>query len=226
MLETFFGAGVVLPPSTAFLILFLLCALLVRDFAAFWIHRMQHRIDFLWEFHKVHHAPPSLIPPTSLRLHPIDQFVGMVAEVPLLAILVGFHAWLTHENLSQLILFSIGLYALINMITFSPLRHSHIDLRLGFLERFLFSPAHHRLHHSMEPQHRDKNFAAIFPFWDRMFQSFKEPPPLGEYRLGLPADESERYATVARCYLEPFRRIRDRLRLAIAVHQGHRDRVG
>jgi sterol desaturase/sphingolipid hydroxylase (fatty acid hydroxylase superfamily) len=107
-----------------------------------------------------------------------------------------------------------GLYSIINIITFAPLQHSHIVLRLGWPEIVLLSPEHHRLHHSVERQHWDKNFAAIFPFWDRLNQALLEPPPTSTYIVGLPDGTSEDYATLADCYFAPFRKIRDRQRAA------------
>jgi sterol desaturase/sphingolipid hydroxylase (fatty acid hydroxylase superfamily) len=213
-----FGTTPIVSLSIASLAVFLICALLIRDFASFYVHLMQHRIPMLWEFHKVHHAPESLIPLTSHRLHPLDQFVGMAAEAPLLGMLVGFYAWLTHAEASHLILLSVGFYTLINLITFSPLRHSHIDLRLGPLERVLLSPAHHQLHHSIEAAHRDKNFGAIFPFWDRLFHTLAGPPRTATYRLGLADGKSGDYSTLPGCYLAPFANIRDGLQ-ATGIHQ-------
>ncbi len=206
------------PQNAVSLAAFLLCGLLVRDFSAFYVHYMQHRVPALWEFHKVHHAPESLIPPTGHRLHPLDQLLGTAAEAPLLGAIVGTYAWLAHQDLSQLILCSVGFYTLVNVVTFAPLRHSHIDLRLGRLERVLLSPAHHRLHHSVERPHWDKNFAAIFPVWDRLFGTFLEPPPSDTYRLGLPDGQSLHYATLLGCYLRPFRAIRDGVRLGGLRH--------
>jgi sterol desaturase/sphingolipid hydroxylase (fatty acid hydroxylase superfamily) len=208
-----FGTGLIISQNAISLTVFLVGALLIRDFASFYVHQMLHRVPLLWEFHKVHHAPESLIPPTGHRLHPLDQLVNIAAESALLGILVGFYAWLAHEDLTQLILLSVGLYTIINAITFSPLQHSHIDLRLGWLERILLSPAHHRLHHSVERHHWDKNFAAIFPFWDRMYHTLLAPPPAATYLLGLPDGTSQDYATLADCYLAPFRKIGARLRI-------------
>lgn len=192
--------------------LFLICGLLVRDFASFFIHMLQHRIPILWEFHKVHHAPESLVPFSTNRLHPLDQIVGMAAEAPLLGLIVGFYGWFTDQGLASIILSSVGFYVVVNILTFAPLRHSHIDLRLGWLEIFLLSPAHHRLHHSAEPEHWDKNFSAIFPFWDRFARTLFSPPPAETYRLGLPEGKSMLYSTLLGCYVEPFRSILQRLK--------------
>lgn len=43
----------------------------------------------------------------------------------------------------------------------------------GFLEWFMNTPAHHRVHHASNPQYLDKNYAAVFIIWDRMFGTFE-----------------------------------------------------
>ena len=163
------------------------------------------------------------MPLTGHRVHPLDQLIIILTESLLLGIPVGLYAWLAGAGLTQLILLSVGTYSIVNIVTFAPLQHSHIDLRFGWLERFLLSPAYHRLHHSVEQHHWDKNFAAMFPFWDRLYHTLLEPPSSTTYCVGLPDGKSEDYATLADCYLAPFRRIRDR---AKALGIGHMISIG
>ena len=200
---------VAMPQNPVWVIVFLGCGLLLRDFAAFYTHLMQHRIALLWEFHKVHHAPESLIPPTGHRIHPIEQIMNMVSESLLLGLLVGVFAWLTDLGQTDLIIYSVGMYVIANTVTLSPLRHSHIDLRLGPMEWLFFSPAHHQLHHSAEPQHRDKNFGTIFPIWDRLWRTHAIPPAK-PYRMGLSGGESANYASVWNAYWTPLVRLTQR----------------
>ena len=207
------GSHVIIAQNAISLTAFVVAAVLIRDFASFYIHLMLHRVPLLWELHKVHHAPESLIPPTGHRLHPLDQLIIILAEAAPLGILVGLYAWLAQEEPTQLILLSVGLYTVINTVTFSPLQHSHIDLRLGRLELVLLSPAHHQVHHSVERHHWDRNFASMFPFWDRLYRTLLEPPPSSSYLVGLPDGKSEDYAALADCYFAPLRKIRDRLRV-------------
>ena len=46
--------------------------------------------------------------------------------------------------------------------------HANVRFRLGPLERVISSPAFHHWHHTND-EHRDRNFAAIFPFLDVVF---------------------------------------------------------
>ncbi len=184
---------------------FLMAGVAARDAASFGTHYLQHKVPLLWEFHKVHHAPQTLIPATTRRLHPLDELTGIAAEGLLLGGVIGVQAWLVGSNASALIVPAAILYAVINMLLFAPLRHSHIDLRLGGLERVVFSPAHHQIHHSSEVEHWDRNFGSILTLWDRLCGTFLVPEPHGSYRLGLPDGQSEAYATVVGCYVAPLR---------------------
>ena len=184
---------------------FLLAGLLARDFASFYVHYLQHKFPLLWRFHKVHHAPETLVPFTTRRLHPLDELMNLVADAAFLGAVVGVQAWATGLHLPGLIDAAATLYVLANALTFSPLRHSHIDLRLGPFERLLLSPAHHQMHHSVEREHWDRNFGAVLPVWDRLWGTLLEPLPHGSFRLGLPDGESEHYVRLRDVYLEPLR---------------------
>jgi len=43
-------------------IIFMLAFSVITDFTAFFLHYLQHKIPFLWEFHKVHHSPEVMHP--------------------------------------------------------------------------------------------------------------------------------------------------------------------
>ncbi len=52
----------------------------------------------------------------------------------------------------------------------------HIN-RIGFLEKILVTPSHHRVHHAINKEYIDKNYSQIFIFWDKLFGSFQEELP-------------------------------------------------
>ena len=57
---------------------------------------------------------------------------------------------------------------------------------LGLLEYILVTPSQHRVHHAINPIYIDKNLAAIFSVWDRLFGTFQEElaseaPPYTEH---------------------------------------------
>jgi len=59
----------------------------------------------------------------------------------------------------------------------------HID-KMGFLEKIIVTPSHHRVHHAINPEYLDKNYSQIFIIWDKLFGTFQEelrekPPVYG-----------------------------------------------
>ena len=50
--------------------------------------------------------------------------------------------------------------------------HANVDWDWGPLRGVLASPRFHRWHHSDEADARDKNFAGIFPVFDRVFGTY------------------------------------------------------
>ena len=56
--------------------------------------------------------------------------------------------------------------------------------KMGFLEKIIVTPSHHRVHHAINPEYQDKNLSQIFIFWDKIFGTFQEelyhiPPVYG-----------------------------------------------
>ena len=44
---------------------------------------------------------------------------------------------------------------------------------MGFLEKILVTPSHHRVHHAINPEYMDKNHSQIFIIWDKLFGTFQ-----------------------------------------------------
>jgi sterol desaturase/sphingolipid hydroxylase (fatty acid hydroxylase superfamily) len=55
--------------------------------------------------------------------------------------------------------------------------HSPSSLHFGPLRHVIADNRYHRIHHSVEPRHFDKNFAILFSFWDRLFGTAYHPAP-------------------------------------------------
>ena len=51
--------------------------------------------------------------------------------------------------------------------------HSPIRLHLGVLGRYIVDNRVHRIHHSLEPAHFDKNFGMFTTLWDRLFGTYR-----------------------------------------------------
>ena len=57
---------------------------------------------------------------------------------------------------------------------FAFFQHTTIIPKLGFLERFINTPSHHRVHHATNPQYLDKNYGNVLIIFDRLFGTFVE----------------------------------------------------
>lgn len=130
-----------------------LTMLLVTDFLMYWEHRFEHR--FLWPVHAVHHSTEELSAATSYS-HPL-QFVSIFFLISVPTSLVDFGP----NAAPGVVLFVTGL-----MLFFI---HSPVKVGFGPFRHLLVDPQFHRIHHSLEERHFDRNFSILFSFWDRMF---------------------------------------------------------
>ncbi|HMZ20440.1 MAG TPA: sterol desaturase family protein, partial [Blastocatellia bacterium] len=51
------------------------------------------------------------------------------------------------------------------------------------LEAILNTPSHHRVHHGVNPEYVDKNYAGVLIIWDRLFNSFE--PEIAPVNYGV-----------------------------------------
>jgi sterol desaturase/sphingolipid hydroxylase (fatty acid hydroxylase superfamily) len=70
----------------------LLVGFLVRDFVQWWIHRLLHRVPYLWNFHKVHHSVEEMGFAAHLRYHWMENVVYRSIEyLPLALLGIGLY---------------------------------------------------------------------------------------------------------------------------------------
>jgi sterol desaturase/sphingolipid hydroxylase (fatty acid hydroxylase superfamily) len=70
----------------------LLVGFFVRDFVQWWTHRLLHRVEFLWEFHKVHHSVEQMGFAAHLRYHWMENVVYRTIEyIPLALMGIGLY---------------------------------------------------------------------------------------------------------------------------------------
>jgi len=134
--------------------------LVLSDLLIYWGHRLQHKYDFLWRFHKVHHSAETLDWLAAHREHPIDS-IYTVGIINLPALLFGFDL----NTLAVIVAFR-GLWAIYI--------HSNVRLSIGPLKVLIGSPELHHWHHDKE---RDRgNYANISPLMDILFGTYVCPP--------------------------------------------------
>ncbi len=70
----------------------LLVGFVVRDFVQWWVHRLLHRFDWLWQFHQVHHSVEEMGFAAHLRYHWMENVVYRTLEyIPLALLGIGLH---------------------------------------------------------------------------------------------------------------------------------------
>lgn len=138
--------------------------IVLADFAYYWMHRWSHEYQVLWTGHSVHHSSRHYNLSTALRQS----------------------WWQGAYNLTLLLLFPFAAPVDARRARYLTTVYQfwvhtcHIG-DLGFLEEFLMTPSHHRVHHD-ERVH--KNYAGVL-LWDRLFGTFlQEPSPRPVCRFG------------------------------------------
>lgn len=142
---------------------------IATDFLYYWFHRTMHAVPLFWQHHKLHHMDPAFDALTSQRTGWLEAvFEGGMIALPS-AILFKFSQ---NNFLDVGIVTSVTLYLFL-IVNF--LNHSNLRLQYGVLSWLWVSPQVHRIHHSLQPEHFDKNFVAVFPLWDILFGTYYAP---------------------------------------------------
>jgi sterol desaturase/sphingolipid hydroxylase (fatty acid hydroxylase superfamily) len=97
----------------------------------------------------------------------------MLISLP--AAVIGSYAVPKNPGISDLLALWIWVaYTGINSVN-QFLVHSNLRANYGWVGRWLIvSPANHRVHHSIQPEHLGKNFSVTLVLWDRVFGTFHE----------------------------------------------------
>ena len=138
-------------------------AFFALDFAGYWVHRLQHVVNFFWNGHIVHHSSEEFNLACALR-QSVSSIVKIFAIFLLPAAVLGVPAQV------------INIVAPLHLFAQFWYHTQHIK-RMGFLEKIIVTPSHHRVHHAINPQYIDKNYGQIFIFWDKWFGTFQEELP-------------------------------------------------
>jgi sterol desaturase/sphingolipid hydroxylase (fatty acid hydroxylase superfamily) len=135
-------------------------AFIVLDFAGYVVHALDHRVNFLWNSHIIHHSSEEYNLACALR-QSVAVFVRLFVILLLPAALLG-----VPEKV-------IAIVAPLHLFAQFWYHTRHIG-KMGWLEKFIVTPSHHRVHHSINPEYMDKNYGQIFIVWDKWFGTFQE----------------------------------------------------
>lgn len=165
-------------------------SLAIFDFFYYAFHRLQHKIPFLWHFHSIHHLPRELSVWSNYHhfTEEIFRYIFLLLPVTLL---------IQTTPVPLIFIFIISLQGIYN--------HSATRFSFGYLRYFLLDTRYHRIHHSIEKQHWNKNFASLFPLWDIVFRTAYFPKAQEWPATGLVGEEETK--GVAEYLMRPFQKL-------------------
>ncbi|HTH57181.1 MAG TPA: sterol desaturase family protein [Cyclobacteriaceae bacterium] len=150
-----------------------LIAFMTLDLAGYWVHRISHEYNLFWNNHIIHHSSEEFNLACALR-----QSVSVIIKLFALFLVPAAFFGVPAEV--------IAIVAPLHLFAQFWYHTQHIT-KLGFLEKVIVTPSHHRVHHAINPEYLDKNYGQIFIFWDKWFGTFQEemasvPPVYGVTR--------------------------------------------
>jgi sterol desaturase/sphingolipid hydroxylase (fatty acid hydroxylase superfamily) len=168
-------------------------AVIIGEFFYYWFHRAQHTFKFLWAFHSEHHAIREMSAWNSNH-HVTEE----IFRIPFVIIPTSLLIHVDPGFAPVLVWLIIGVQG--------QYIHSHTRLNLGPLRYVVADNHFHRIHHSIEERHYDKNFGSFTSVWDTLFGTAHFPKRDEWPDTGV--IEHDEPKTVGEYLLRPFRKLR------------------
>jgi sterol desaturase/sphingolipid hydroxylase (fatty acid hydroxylase superfamily) len=145
---------------------FLISGVLFMDLiGAYFIHWLEHKVKWMWQFHIIHHSDKELDTTSANRHHPGESVFRLVFTI-LAVVLIGAPIWM------------IFLYQTMSVVL-TQFNHANISM-VSWLDNTLklvfVTPNMHRVHHHYRQPYTDCNYGNIFSFWDRIFGTYRTAP--------------------------------------------------
>ncbi|WP_418498662.1 sterol desaturase family protein [Flagellimonas sp.] len=136
----------------------------VWELGHFVYHYLGHKVRLFWCLHSTHHAPEDMnLSVTHAHFFLEAPYADTIRTT--ICILLG-----VHPELLFLIMFIDGTYGAFIHIGENLLKNG----RLGFFNKIILTPSHHRVHHAKNPLYMDTNFCNLLNIWDRVFKTYQE----------------------------------------------------
>lgn len=142
------------------------------DFLFYWFHRFGHRTNLGWAAHMPHHSTEELNYAVALRASVTQRFFSFFFYWPMA--FIGFKpAWVVSMVAFHLVLQLIP--------------HTRVVPKLPrFIESWMNTPSHHRVHHARNERYLDKNYGGFLIIWDKLFGSFEDETEACSYGVTAP----------------------------------------
>ncbi len=137
---------------------------LIWEFAHFVYHYLGHKVRLFWCLHSTHHAPEQMnLSVTFAHFFLEAPYAGVIRTT--ICILMGVNA-----PLLFFIMFVDGTWGAFIHVGENILK----DGRMGFLNKIILTPSHHRVHHAKNPLYMDTNFCNLLNVWDKVFNTYQD----------------------------------------------------
>lgn len=147
-------------------VLYWFILVILEDFLYYWLHRFDHEIRLFWAIHVTHHSSQKLNFTVGFRSSVFQPLYRFIYFIPLA--LLGF------RPLDIAFIYSAtqiwGIFV-----------HTELIHKMGWLEYFMVTPSHHRVHHGSNPKYLDKNMGMFLIIWDKLFGTFQPELPADVY---------------------------------------------
>ena len=172
----------------------ILASVVLFDLLFFGAHWANHKVPFLWRFHRAHHSDLALDVSTALRFHLGEVMIST-------GIKAGGIVALGISPLG-LVIFEMALLAS------AQFQHSNLGLpeRLDtWIRLMIVTPHMHWIHHSQRYHEHNSNFGTIFSVWDRLCSTYFMQVPQAEIQVGLTEYPLPEQVALLRFYAMPVR---------------------
>jgi sterol desaturase/sphingolipid hydroxylase (fatty acid hydroxylase superfamily) len=144
---------------------------------SYWLdHYLKHRIPFLWEMHRTHHTAETLTPWTMWRVHPLDTLVFSNIQALFIGCAAGVATYLMGKDDPAFLVDGGNVILVFFIYACVHLQHSQFWIPFtGTAGRLFMSPAHHQIHHSLDPAHHNSNLGSCLAVCDWLFGTLVVP---------------------------------------------------
>lgn len=147
----------------------------VLDFVQWLTHVILHKVDFLWQFHKVHHSVVEMGFAAHLRYHWMENVLYKPLKTLGVMLLGGFEP----EKA-----FIVHFFA----ITIGHINHANVRITWGPFKYIFNNPVMHLWHHAMNlplARRNGVNYGISLSLWDYIFRTNYIPTSDGKVSLGF-----------------------------------------
>lgn len=148
-------------------LLYWIILVLFEDLMYYWLHRFDHEIRLFWAVHVTHHSSRKMNFTVGFRSSVFQPLYRFIYFIPIAV--CGF------RPIDIVFIYSAtqiwGIFV-----------HTEYIRKMGWLEYFLVTPSHHRVHHGSNPKYLDKNMGMFLIIWDKLFGTFQPELPAAIYQ--------------------------------------------